>query len=111
VHTKLSQSSGAAQSWPALHGAHEPPQSTSVSLPLLTPSEQLGGWHCPPPHTLLVQSLPAVHVCPTAQSPQAAPPQSTSVSVPFFTPSVHVALWQTLPVHTLLLQSFATRHA
>jgi hypothetical protein len=69
---------------------HEPPQSTSVSLPFLTPSLQL-----PDVQTLLVQtpleqSLPVVHDRPPAQRVQLeVPPQSTADSPPFLTVSLH----------------------
>ena len=78
---------------PAAHLPHvAPPQSTSVSLPFFTPSEQLAPWHVSgvPEHTPLWQSEPALHVLPAAHLPQLAPPQSTSVSVPFLTKSVQL---------------------
>jgi hypothetical protein len=39
-----------------------PPQSTSVSWPFRTPSEQVGAWHIPLVHTPLAQSLFFVHM-------------------------------------------------
>jgi hypothetical protein len=68
------------------------PQSTSVSVPFSTPSEQFGVWQVPPVHTLLVQSEFALQPLPGAQAEQPPPPQSAPVSLPFCTPSVHVGV-------------------
>src|SRR5258708_39780490 len=69
---------------PVPHAGQEPPpQSTSVSVPFLTPSEQLGAWHFPPVHTMLWQSRPAEHDLPAGHAGHVPPPQSTSVSLPF----------------------------
>jgi hypothetical protein len=53
VHTPLAQSAEVAQ--PAFdgHGVQPPPQSTSVSIPLCTPSVQLGVRQVPLMHTKL----------------------------------------------------------
>jgi hypothetical protein len=67
-----------------------PPQSTSVSLPLSTPSMHVGAWHDAPPHTPLVQSALITHCFPSPHGAQ-EPPQSTSVSLPSWFASVHVA--------------------
>src|SRR5690554_632885 len=56
-----------------------PPQSTSVSLPLCTPSLQLGAWQMPFVHTLLWQSMAPKQPAPSGHAWQ-PPPQSTSVS-------------------------------
>jgi len=56
--------------------------------------------------TPLVQSLPAMQLCPSAHFMQVGPPQSTSVSVPFLTPSKQVAARQMLLMQTLLWQAF-----
>jgi hypothetical protein len=94
---------------PLLHfGQLRPPQSTSVSVPFLTPSEQLGAWHLPTVHTLLWQSEPLVHILPDGHAGHVPPPQSMSVSMPFLTPSVQVGagmFWQTPPVQKPELQS------
>jgi hypothetical protein len=52
-----------SQSVPTVHtlpgphfGQMEPPQSTSVSVWFLRPSEQLWAWHLPPVHLALLQS-------------------------------------------------------
>jgi hypothetical protein len=68
------------------HGPHEPPQSTSVSLPFFTLSVHVGALHvlAVASHTLSRQSAPTRHFLPSAQPPH-EPPQSTSVSFPFFT--------------------------
>jgi len=66
-------------------GAHEPPQSTSVSVPFMTVSVHDGTAHVlvvVPLHTLLEQSVAAAHFFPFAQGGQ-VPPQFRSVSVPF----------------------------
>jgi hypothetical protein len=38
----VAQSAATEQDLPSAHGGHDPPQSTSVSVPFLTPSVQLG---------------------------------------------------------------------
>src|SRR6476659_8544236 len=53
----LTQSVPAMQVLPLTHlGQVGPPQSMSVSLPFLTVSVQVGGWHTPPAHTPLGQA-------------------------------------------------------
>jgi hypothetical protein len=74
----------------------------------LTPSKQLGAWHCPPLHTPLEQSPATTQELPLGHFAQLDPPQSTSLSVPFFTPSEHVAAWQVPLAHTRLRQSVPT---
>jgi len=58
LHVPAAQSRAVRQLWQRAHGAHEPPQSTSVSVPLRTRSVQLGAWHTPPTHTPLEHTLP-----------------------------------------------------
>jgi hypothetical protein len=91
-HTPLWQSVTTLQSLLVPQAEHEPPQSVSVSVPFLVPSEQLDAWHVPAMHTPLVQSAPVVQPLPSAHLSVGAhePPQSTSVSVPFLTMSPHV---------------------
>jgi hypothetical protein len=115
AQTPLTQSPGAEQYLPFAHLPHEaPPQSTSVSLPFLTESEQVPVWHLSgePEQTPLWQSLPAAHVLPSTHLPQDAPPQSVSVSLPFFTPSEQLDDWHLSgePEQTPLWQSPATAH-
>jgi hypothetical protein len=89
-HTPLVQSAGVRHDLVSAHFEQTPPpQSTSVSAPFFTVSEQVGAWHLAPVHTPLEQSPPARHALPTAHPPHVPPPQSTSVSAPFFTVSVH----------------------
>ncbi len=76
-------------------GQGAPPQSTSVSPPLRTPSAQVGAWQRPPVQTPLSQSVPPPQPSPAGQPAQAGPPQSTPVSVPSRTPLVHDTGWQT----------------
>ena len=95
-----------AQSSPDVHGEPPPqpwqlpPQSTSVSSPLFTPSRQKAGVgfivgdsvgatesHIPSLQLKLAQSSPDVHEAPPPQ-PWQLPPQSTSVSSPLLTPSM-----------------------
>jgi len=76
---------------------HVPPQSTSVSVPFLTPSLQADAEQkCEPGQTPLVQSAAIKHPLPSAQVLPGAhvPPQSVSVSFPFFTLSVQTGAAQ-----------------
>jgi hypothetical protein len=86
-----SQSVFATQCWPVAHGAQPltPPQSTSLSSWLRSPSEHDCARHFPPVHSAMLQSLAALHFLPLAQGSQ-LPPQSTSDSLWFFTPSVQL---------------------
>jgi hypothetical protein len=77
-------------------GHEPPPQSTSVSVPFLTLSEQVAAWQMPLRQTPLWQSELAMHPLPVPQVGH-EPPQSMSVSVPFFTPSVHDGVAQRPP--------------
>ena len=88
------------QSVPATHWpmgghfiGHVPPQSTSASSPLVTPSAQVGATHTLAGQTRLWQSAETPQVLPLAQRAH-EPPQSTSVSAPFLTVSPHPAIWQ-----------------
>jgi hypothetical protein len=116
LQTPLEQSAASPQFEPSLHLAHEPvpPQSTSVSLPFLALSLQLGAWHVAgfPEQTPLVQSLDTEQRKSFAHLAQVLPPQSTSVSVPFFTVSGQAGAWHFFgsPAHTLLEQSPASAH-
>jgi hypothetical protein len=76
----------------------------------MTLSEQLGVWQTLPVHTLLEQSVPALHADPSGQ-PGQLPPQSLAVSVPFITPSTQDAATQRLLAQTLLAQSALAPHA
>jgi hypothetical protein len=85
-----------------MHGEQSgPPQSISVSLPLVTPSEQLGESQVPPLQSRELQSIARLHPSPGEQGEQ-RPPQSTSVSVPFSRPSEQVGAWQVPPSHNPL---------
>jgi hypothetical protein len=68
-----------------------PPQSTSVSVPFFTVSEQVGAEHTlvTPLQTPVVQSAPELHFLLTPHSDNGAQtaPQSISDSVEFITPS------------------------
>ena len=110
------QSAGTAQPFVAAHGAAlvgaPPPQSTSVSVPFLMPSELDGGAHLPsPPHERLTQSLPALQFLPSSHFGAlvgAVPPQSTSLSVPFWSPSVALGGEHSPAMQLLFSQSVAT---
>ena len=111
MHTSLRQSPAMAQPSVSSHFCgQDPPQSTSVSEPFLTPSPQLGAWHRLPVHTPVTQSLPPAQPSPTSQASGQDPPQSVSVSVPLRTPSLQVGAWQMLPLHTPLAQSLPVMH-
>ena len=111
--TAFTQSPATAQAWPSGHflfvgeAAHEPPQSTAVSVPFFTVSVQLGVAQTPAVQTPLLQlppaAVPVPHILPFAQAGHEAP-QSTSVSPPFFTVSVHAAGWHRPAVQTPLAQ-------
>jgi hypothetical protein len=88
-----------------MHFGQVLPQSTSVSVPLLTKSEQVGVWHLPPVQTLLLQSEVPLQPSPVPHAGQPPPPQSTPDSVPFCTVSEQVGAWHLLPVHRPLAQS------
>jgi hypothetical protein len=100
TQTPFTQSAATPHAWPSGHflfagePAHEPPQSTAVSLPFFTPSPQVGAAQAPAVQTPLRQFPPAPapgpHMRPGARGGQ-GPPQSTSVSLPFFTLSVQAA--------------------
>jgi hypothetical protein len=87
----LAQSTFTAQRFPSVHFAHcGPPQSVSVSPPFFIMSLHDGGaaWQRPLVQTTLLQSLPLLHVRPSAQRgqtsiPNSGPPQSMSLSPPF----------------------------
>jgi hypothetical protein len=89
-----------------------PPQSTSVSVPLRTPSVHDG-----PTQTFPVQLAPATqslvawHPTPMAQGGHVPPPQSVPVSAPFATPSEQLGAAHLKSVHTPLVQSPPNLHA
>jgi hypothetical protein len=98
-HAPEVQSAGAAQERPSWHFvAHDPPQSTSVSLPFRNPSAHVGAAHSLVPglqksvaqSAATAQPCPLAQVCGTASARHAAPPQSTPVSLPFLKPSAQV---------------------
>jgi len=84
VQTALpdTQSAVELQTRPVAHfNAHEPPQSTSDSVPSLTPSVQVGPVrHVKLTHAPLAQSLTSRQRLLSAHFVQRPPPQSTSVS-------------------------------
>jgi hypothetical protein len=81
VHTELAQSLATRQAAKAAQPLQVPPQSTSVSLPLSTPSVQPVGWQVPLEQLAWSQSAFATQCWLTAQRTQPLiPPQSTSVS-------------------------------
>jgi hypothetical protein len=92
---------------PSAQCGHEPPQSTSVSVPFFAPSVHKGDWQVTL-HTPLAQSPPALHASPTAHFGQ-VPPQSTSDSDPFFTLSLQKGA-RHVTLQTLLVQSWGAPH-
>lgn len=92
-------------------GAHDPPQSTSVSLPFRIPSEQVGAEHLEAAagQIPLAQSAARAQVLPVPHGGQ-LPPQSRSVSAPFLTRSSQLGWAHTPLVHTPLAQSAPMRH-
>lgn len=89
-HTPLTQSLPMAQRCPASQRAQDgsaPPQSTAVSVPLVTPSPQ--EMQTLSKQLLLMQSEACVHASRSAQRGQRSPPQSVSVSRPLRAPSEH----------------------
>jgi hypothetical protein len=86
----------------------EPPQSTSVSVPLRTRSRQASETQRLPTHRFDAQSLGTVQDRPVPQAwaPQ-TPPQSTSASVASFTPLKHGPLMHWPFAHEPLTQSEA----
>jgi hypothetical protein len=94
LQTPLWQSLPMLQAFKSAHLVpHEPPQSTSVSVPFFTLSLQLPVVQRLLVQTPLTQSLPAVQAKPPAQRVQLdEPPQSTADSPPFLTLSLHAAV-------------------
>jgi len=106
AHTCVLQSPDVRQALPAPHGGQaRPPQSTSVSVPSLTPSEHVeAGEQVREPVVLFVVQLPLAHVAPDVQGDPVrqtaqGPPQSTDVSPPFVAPSSQLGGWQIPPAH------------
>jgi hypothetical protein len=93
VQAAVAQSLGAAHTRKSSHRGHVvvPPQSTSVSPPLITPSVQVGALHviAVASQTPLAQSAPSRQTSPVSQGSHVTPPQSTSASSAFWTPSSH----------------------
>ena len=92
----------------------EPPQSTPVSSPFMTPSEHVGRsqtlarWL----HTPESQSEPTRHAASGAHGAQSAPPPSTQVSLPSRTPLSHEGGAEHTPDrHVPLAQSSSASHA
>jgi hypothetical protein len=110
LHTPVWQSLPELHILPPAQGRQDkPPQSTSLSVPFLTPSEQLAGAQRNIRQTPLAQSLPVLHTLKSPQGGHVPPPQSTSVSFPSLipsrqvdgvvqTPALHAPLWQSEPV-------------
>lgn len=95
-----------------LLGAQLPPQSVSVSVPLVVVSEHVGSWHrLLELQSLLLQSLPEAHTFPGSHFWHVVPPQSMSDSEPFLVKSPHVGAAHFELVQTALWQSVPTRHA
>jgi hypothetical protein len=114
VQTWLTQSVSTMQTFPVEHGLQTgPPQSTSVSVPFLSPSRQLDASQTPATQSSLVQSVSTAHFWAVAHGAQTPPPQSTSVSVPFWMPSVHEdpAAWQMPATQSALVQSLSAAHS
>jgi hypothetical protein len=91
----LWQSLSLTQVCPSAHAPHAPPpQSCAVSLPFLTPSEQVGAWHVAgvPEHTRLWQSALLAHVPPGRHAGQAPPHGSVAQPAAPHRPLMHVAL-------------------
>src|SRR5690606_9627927 len=105
THAPLPQSSEDEQSWSASQGEQAPPQSTSASSPLRTPSVQLPVTQRPLTHTPLSQSAPVAQCLPLGHGAHLVPPQSTSVSSPLSTPSSQVGVSHCPLLHTPLSQS------
>jgi len=88
-----------------------PPQSTPVSSPLWTRSEQVGAWHSWAVQTPLWQSAAASQ---PMFAPQGAhgPPQSTPVSSPFWRASTQVGAthWDVNDEQLCELQSQSVWH-
>jgi hypothetical protein len=89
THAPAAQSDGDVQVLPSWQAGHDPPQSTSLSLPFFTASVHVGAAQRPLTQTPDAQSFPAWQLAPGAHAAH-APPQSTAVSVPFWTWSPHV---------------------
>lgn len=110
-HAPLAQSRSSRHCRPGAQRSQAgpaPPQSTSVSPALWTPSSQ--EMQAPPAQTLLAQSLPRLQRCPSRQRAQpGGPPQSVPVSTPLRVPSSQAATLHTPALQTLLAQSAPRR--
>jgi len=83
---------------PGGQGGQVPPQSTSVSVPLLTPSLQPEPAHVPELQIPLSQSGPMAQSWPGVHVEQSGPPQSTSVSVPSTMPFLQTGSERQVPL-------------
>src|SRR5262245_17562176 len=105
MQTPLWQSPAPLQRWSAAHLVHDPPQSTSLSVPFLSASSHAAAWHTCPEQSVLAQSVPSEHALPSAQSGQSGPPQSTSVSKPSLIELVQLGALHAPPTHVPGVQS------
>jgi hypothetical protein len=98
----FAQSAFTAHCFWSPHGGHDPPQSTSVSVPFQTPSVHEGAAHTPAVQTLSLQSTFVAQPLLVAHLVGQGPPQSTSLSPPSCKPSTQVAGTQwPLPSHVV----------
>lgn len=81
LQSPLWQSPAILQSFELAHGGQEPPQSTSVSLPFLIPSLQLGATAASVPTSATVPSSVSVSPSATVSSSASAPPWASRVRV------------------------------
>jgi hypothetical protein len=91
THVWLWQSEPPAQFLPLMQGGHvPPPQSTSVSDPFLTPSEQVG-WTQTPPAQAPVQHWPGSEHDPPAGTHDGWQDPVTQVPLQHWLPVAHVS--------------------
>src|SRR4051812_15774874 len=106
-HDRLRQSVPCLHVLPVTHfGQSTPPQSRSLSVPLMMLSVHVAGSQVcvPASQWLETQSAALRHARLSVHGVQTPPPQSTSVSAAFFAPSMHVGA-HFLFVQRLPLQS------
>src|SRR5207245_2329504 len=110
LQTPLVQSAPARHAWPSPQsGQVLPPQSTSLSVPFLTPSPQVGAARTDELHTRPWQTPATAQFFPLAHLVGQEAPQSTSPSVPFWIPSLQVGAAQIAPMQIRLWQSSPRR--
>src|SRR5512133_1668541 len=85
-------------------GEHTPPQSTSDSLPLRTPSPHSAARQVLARHTPLVQSASLLHAEPWLHAVGQLPPQSMPPSSPFWRASLQVGTLHVPDAQSLLAQ-------